>query len=321
MAAAYKRLVGAGLALSQGRRGTIIRAPSEPGEQDGAHPGSPLIDLASGNPDPARLPDPLAIMAGRASPPRLYGEATVDPRLQAYASQWYAGDCPAAFEVDLTHGAIDAIERLLGANLAAGDTVAVEAPGFLGSINALRALGLRAEGVALDAAGMLPDALERALADGAQAVLLTPRAQNPTGASLTRARARALRQVLQRYPHVMVIADDHFAHLSASPYHSPIPAAALRWAWCARFPRRSGPTCGWPSSPAIPTPRGACACGWPAARPGSATCCRTSWRAAWHPRRCKRGWPRRAGPTPNGAPGWPTRCAPKGSPRSGRPTA
>ncbi|WP_406940280.1 aminotransferase class I/II-fold pyridoxal phosphate-dependent enzyme, partial [Bordetella pertussis] len=67
-------------------------------------------------------------------------------------------------------------------------------------------------------------------ADGAQAVLLTPRAQNPTGASLTRARARALRQVLQRYPHVMVIADDHFAHLSASPYHSPIPAAALRWA-------------------------------------------------------------------------------------------
>ncbi|WP_154391477.1 GntR family transcriptional regulator, partial [Bordetella pertussis] len=166
VAAAYKRLVGAGLALSQGRRGTIIRAPSEPGEQDGAHPGSPLIDLASGNPDPARLPDPLAIMAGRASPPRLYGEATVDPRLQAYASQWYAGDCPAAFEVDLTHGAIDAIERLLGANLAAGDTVAVEAPGFLGSINALRALGLRAEGVALDAAGMLPDALERALADG-----------------------------------------------------------------------------------------------------------------------------------------------------------
>ncbi|WP_154587438.1 GntR family transcriptional regulator, partial [Bordetella pertussis] len=35
VAAAYKRLVGAGLALSQGRRGTIIRAPSEPGEQDG----------------------------------------------------------------------------------------------------------------------------------------------------------------------------------------------------------------------------------------------------------------------------------------------
>ncbi|AWQ10286.1 transcriptional regulator PtsJ [Bordetella bronchiseptica] len=241
VAAAYKRLVGAGLALSQGRRGTIIRGPSEPGEQDGAHPGSPLIDLASGNPDPARLPDPLAIMAGRASPPRLYGEATVDPRLQAYASQWYAGDCPAAFEVDLTHGAIDAIERLLGANLAAGDTVAVEAPGFLGSINALRALGLRAEGVALDAAGMLPDALERALADGAQAVLLTPRAQNPTGASLTRARARALRQVLQRYPHVMVIADDHFAHLSASPYHSPIPAAALRWALVRSVSKALGP--------------------------------------------------------------------------------
>ncbi|WP_154587132.1 aminotransferase class I/II-fold pyridoxal phosphate-dependent enzyme, partial [Bordetella pertussis] len=77
--------------------------------------------------------------------------------------------------------------------------------------------------------------------DGAQAVLLTPRAQNPTGASLTRARARALRQVLQRYPHVMVIADDHFAHLSASPYHSPIPAAALRWALVRSVSKALGP--------------------------------------------------------------------------------
>jgi DNA-binding transcriptional MocR family regulator len=40
-------------------------------------------------------------------------------------------------------------------------------------------------------------------------VICTPRAQNPTGASLTRKRAEALREVLARHPQVLVIEDDH----------------------------------------------------------------------------------------------------------------
>ena len=138
-------------------------------------------------------------------------------------------DCPPGFAVDLSYGAVDAIERLLAAHLVAGDKVVVEHPCFLGSINTLRVAGLQAVGVPVDAQGLRADALEAALEAGAQAVILTPRAHNPTGCSLSAARARALRDVLARHPHVLLVVDDHFALLSAAPYHDVIPPAA-RWA-------------------------------------------------------------------------------------------
>ena len=50
VAAAYKRLAAAGIALTQGRLGTVIRDPYGAGEQEGALPDTPLTDLASGNP-------------------------------------------------------------------------------------------------------------------------------------------------------------------------------------------------------------------------------------------------------------------------------
>ena len=56
-----------------------------------------------------------------------------------------------------------------------------------------------------------------ALEAGARAVICTPRAQNPTGASVTAERAAELRAVLARHPHVLVIEDDHFWALSTAP--------------------------------------------------------------------------------------------------------
>ncbi len=41
---AYKRLVTAGVAVTQGRLGTVIREQPGPGEQEGSLPGSPLVD-------------------------------------------------------------------------------------------------------------------------------------------------------------------------------------------------------------------------------------------------------------------------------------
>ncbi|WP_213152805.1 hypothetical protein [Pseudomonas aeruginosa] len=71
---------------------------------------------------------------------------------------------------------------------------------------------------------MRPQALEAALANGAQAVLCTPGAQNPTGCGLSERRARELRRVLARHPHVLVIEDDNFALLAEAPYFSIAPA-------------------------------------------------------------------------------------------------
>ncbi|HEY9272751.1 transcriptional regulator PtsJ [Achromobacter sp.] len=241
VAAAYKRLVTAGIALTQGRLGTIIRDQSGPGEQEGALSDSPLADLASGNPNPAWLPDLSAAFSIRPYQSRLYGEPTVNAGLESYARAWFAPDCPAPFEINLTHGAVDAIERLLSSHLVAGDRVAVENPCFLSSINMLRIAGLQALGVPVDAEGMQAAALEAALAKGAQAVILTPRAHNPTGCSLSEKRAKALARVLARYPHAMVIVDDHYALLSGKAYHSVLPSGAQRWALVRSFSKTLGP--------------------------------------------------------------------------------
>lgn len=239
VASAYKRLDAAGLARTQGRRGTVVSARPSPGAQEGTQAGSALHDLASGNPDPRCLPDLRALLPAR--PPRLYGAATIDPLLAELAHQQLASDCPAGYALELAHGAVDAIERVLACWLLAGDPVAVENPCFLGSLNTMRAAGYDAVAVAIDDEGMQAQALEQALAAGARAVLLTPRAHNPTGASLSRRRARALRQVLERYPQVLVLVDDHFALLSRQPYHAVIPPTTRRWALLRSLSKSLGP--------------------------------------------------------------------------------
>lgn len=200
-----------------------------------------MLDLASGNPNPCWLPDLGAALAARPYRARLYGEPTVNAALDNHLRAWLAPDCPAGFEVDLTHGAVDALERLLGRDLLAGDKVAVENPCFLSSINMLRNAGLQAIGVGVDAEGMLADELENALARGAQAVIVTPRAHNPTGCSLGEKRARSLARILAKYPHVLVIVDDHFSLLSSAAYHSVIPRGARRWALVRSLAKTLGP--------------------------------------------------------------------------------
>lgn len=238
---AYRRLVIGGIAVTQGRLGTAIRGLPGPGEQEGAAPGSPLIDLGSGNPNPEWLPDIRGALARRPHRPRLYGDSPVDPDLEGMARSLLEGDCPKPFEINLTHGSVDAVERLLAAYLVAGDKVAVEDPCFISSVNTLRTASLQAIGVSVDQHGMLADALERALALGAQAVIVTPRAHNPTGCSLNRDRARALRAVLARYPLALVIVDDHFSLLAESGYHDVIPPAARRWALVRSVSKTLGP--------------------------------------------------------------------------------
>ncbi len=241
VAAAYRKLVAAGIAETLGRNGTVIRPLARAGEQEGMPPGSLLMDLASGNPDPAWLPDPLRALAASGYQPTLYGAPVLDPELERLARQWLGPDCRNDYSLTLTHGAVDAIERLLAAYLVPGDKVAVEDPCFLGSLNTLRSAGLEASPVAMDAQGMLPEALETALADGAQAVLCTPRAQNPTGCGVTERRARDLRRVLARHPHVLVIEDDHFALLAQSPYFSIVPPTTTRWALVRSVSKGFGP--------------------------------------------------------------------------------
>ena len=62
-----------------------------------------------------------------------------------------------------------------------------------------------AEPVAIDDSGPLAADLNRALKLGARAFILTPRAQNPSGAALDSRRAAELRRVLSAFPEVVLI--------------------------------------------------------------------------------------------------------------------
>lgn len=241
VAAAYKRLVTSGLAQSLGRNGTVIKEISAPVALEGGNPDTPLTDLSGGNPAPTCLPDLSRYFAQINKNPRLYGDAVLSPELKTWATRWMQDALPGVGEIDITSGAIDAIERLLCAHLLPGDSVAVEDPCFLSSINMLRYAGFSASPVTVDNEGMQPDMLEAALQRGARAVILTPRAHNPTGCSLSAPRAAQLQEILARYPQTLVIVDDHFALLSACHWYPVIAKETTHWAVVRSMSKTLGP--------------------------------------------------------------------------------
>lgn len=219
VATAYRLLTERGVVEGNRRAGTRIRprpggAPRRPGAVS-VPPGT--TDLATGNPDPALLPDLRAALRGVSSARRVYGAPTVLPALATFAEAAFAADHIQLPAVTITGGALDAIERALQVHLRPGMRVAVEDPGYAGLLDLVGALGLVAEPVAVDDVGMQPDGLAAALAHGAQAVVITPRAQNPTGAALTPARAAELREVLVAHRDVLVVEDDHAGPVSGAP--------------------------------------------------------------------------------------------------------
>ena len=197
-------------------------------------------DLASGNPNPALLPN-LAPVLHRIEPPRqLYGGDPADPKLLELARAELGRDGIAAEDLVVVSGALDGIERALAAQLRPGDVVAVEDPGFAGLFHLLRALGLALRPVAIDARGMIPAALDQALGQGAAAVVLNPRGQNPTGASLDPERAAALRDVLDRHSDAMVLEDDHLGPIAGAPRLT-LTAGRSRWAAARSLAKSLGP--------------------------------------------------------------------------------
>jgi len=236
---AYRQLARAGVAVTNRGGGTWITRPARLVEE-GFAPDTVLRDVSHGNPDRTLLPDPTAVRVAP-QPPVLYGESTIDPGLAEWATQWFEADQPRAFRLTVTSGAVDAIEKLLAQTLGQGDSVALEDPCYLTSINAVRQAGYHPVTVPIDQQGMTADALREALEAGVRAVVCTPRAHNPTGVSLSAERAAELRQVLADHPHVLVIEDDHFSLLSTSGYHTLIPAGHERWALVRSMSKFLGP--------------------------------------------------------------------------------
>lgn len=241
--AAYRALARSGVVVSQGRAGTrVARRARVP--QEGFAPAGSLRDVGTGNPDPALIPDLGPALAAAAGRHVLYGEPTIDRDLLAWARGWMAPDVPVdedELHITLTSGAVDAVERLLAQALMRDDTVALEDPCFLASIHLAQLGGYRAVPVPVDAEGMTVEGLRHALDQGVRAVVCTPRAQNPTGASLSARRAEALRAVMAEHPYVLVVQDDYFSYLSRQPFHSIIGPDHERWALVRSVSKFAGP--------------------------------------------------------------------------------
>ena len=241
VASAYRELRRRGLLVASGRRGTRV-APRPPLPVR-ARPFVPAgaRDLASGNPDPDLLPPLTDALARVDTSPRLYAEDGKLPRLVELAEAQLAADGIEASGLAIVGGALDGIERVLQAHLRPGDAVAVEDPGFVRAYDLLRPLGLSLEPVALDAAGPRPEELARALRRGVRAVVLTPRAQNPTGGALDEERASELRALLAEREDVLVIEDDHAAGVAGAPAFTVCDRDRASWATVRSVSKSLGP--------------------------------------------------------------------------------
>ncbi|TVL89852.1 aminotransferase class I/II-fold pyridoxal phosphate-dependent enzyme [Streptomyces sp. SAJ15] len=246
VAAAYRTLRERGVIETAGRRGSRVRSrpASTWREEIRVEPPEGVRDVAGGNPDPALLPSLAEAFAGSAAraaaDPVLYGAAPVVPELDRLARAGLDADGVPAGPLAVTSGALDAIERVLAAHLRPGDAVAVEDPGWGSLLDLIPALGLRPIPVAVDDDGPLPEAVERALERGARALLVTSRAQNPTGASIGAARARELRAVLAAHPGTLLVEDDHGHGIVDLPLH-PLAGGTEHWAFVRSVAKAYGP--------------------------------------------------------------------------------
>ncbi|MFF6887212.1 GntR family transcriptional regulator [Streptomyces sp. NPDC012421] len=244
VATAYKELRGRGLVVTRGRGGTVVaEAPSVASRRPPRMPEG-LRDLASGLPDPAFLP--VLHPPGDVAP--VYGSHRAAPRLPALEELtrgWFRRDGVPAERVTFAHGALDCVARILSVELRPGDAVAVEDPGFHHLLDLVPALGLRRVPVAVDGEGITPDAVRAALRAGVRAIVFSPRAQCPTGASLTPARRDELGALFQEFPEVLVIEDEYLAELDAPPSPSVSALRPARWAQVRTVSKRLGVDLRW----------------------------------------------------------------------------
>jgi DNA-binding transcriptional MocR family regulator len=219
---AWQALRRAGLVESRGRAGSFVRSAPRPWLSPrvqglvGYVEGLPL-DLSRGTPDPALLPA-LAPAFARVRPTadtNVYQDTPVLPELREQLEKVWPYD---AEVITVVNGTQDAVARALEQVAGFGDRVAIESPGFPAFLDMLDVLGAEIVPLELDDEGVTVASLSRALKGKPAAVVLQPRAQNPTGVSMSPARAEALARAVRRARSTaVVIEDDHSGASSVGP--------------------------------------------------------------------------------------------------------
>jgi DNA-binding transcriptional MocR family regulator len=227
---AYALAAEMGVVSGEIGRGTYVRLLPDSGRMPWPSEGErDAVDLSSNFPYPAAGAEELAqalddLRGGRRAADLLrYQPAGASPSHLAAGRAWLAAlgmDVPAD-SLLLTSGAIHAVFLCLLALTRPGDRILVEeltSPALIGACNAL---GLRAEGLTLDAEGIRPAALDAALRrEKARAVVLVANLQNPTLSVMSADRRRDIAEVVRRHQS-MIIEDDAYGALLPAEQRPP----------------------------------------------------------------------------------------------------
>ena len=130
------------------------------------------------------------------------------------------GVCAKAENVLITSGsqqALDLIGKLL---INRGDRILVEAPTYLGALQAFNVYGAEYVSVPIDHDGLRTDLLEEALRSGPKFMYVLPNFQNPGGVTLSEGRRHELVLLADKYG-IPIIEDDPYGQLRYEGEHLP----------------------------------------------------------------------------------------------------
>lgn len=198
-----------------------------------------MISFAGGNPSNAALePDVIAPIAEEVirtvgAPILQYGATEGFLPVKGSIMQYLHDSGVPCEESEIlpTEGSTQGIDLLLKALINPGDTVLVESPTFLGTLQAIRTYHANIVPVESDENGVIPEALEEAMKKySPKLAYIIPTFQNPTGTTLSLDRRKKVASLAAQYG-VIVAEDD--------PYHD------LRYEGEALPPIKSFDTEGW----------------------------------------------------------------------------
>ncbi|WP_447774209.1 aminotransferase-like domain-containing protein [Variovorax boronicumulans] len=118
----------------------------------------------------------------------------------------------------VTTGSQQALDFLLRATVAPGDTVLVERPTYPGALQAFRLAGARVVGIDGDAEGIDPQAVARAIEAAPskpKMIYVVPTFANPTGATMSESRRRDLLALAAKHD-ILLVEDDPYGLLRFS---------------------------------------------------------------------------------------------------------
>jgi 2-aminoadipate transaminase len=194
-----------------------------------------VVSFAGGLPAPELFDAPglreafAAVLDGpRAGRSLQYSTTEGDPRLrEQVAARLGARGLPTTPEQLLVcSGSQQALTLVACALLEPGDTVLVEDPSYLAALQAFALAGATIVPVACDADGLVPDALEAAIAAHRPKLLYSvPTFHNPTGRTLPADRRREVARIVGEHG-VWLVEDDPYGELRYSGEPVP-PIAAL----------------------------------------------------------------------------------------------